>query len=295
MRRFPSRRLSCPFGAAETAVSRPVLGRIGSRTEVQSNATTVVKMMASAAVEIREGTPTAKPSGPFQVGIEAEGQEYGPVHFIARSGDPGRTWAAEYHRNKQTFAIADHALKLLRKGLHEEGYRLLQTYGATLDALRDIPQSLRADMWRHYHAVAGYYFYSVENFAMAHESMRLAHQEVVKAITGSPFLIVLSTAFLEFRLHRARVSRNQRDWPEMLNHIETGRAMVLNRVPLCVLENGEPVFFASFAPFFRAQEPFTAGEAEAVRKLVDDEIRELLFDRFIRGILKMPGFATDWS
>jgi hypothetical protein len=287
--------MPCARAVSEVATLLHSSGHFSAGNRNSDECKTRGEMMASAAVEIREHIRTGKPSGPFQVGIEAEGQEHGPVHFIARSGDPGRTWAAEYHRNKQTFAIADHALKFLRKGRHDEGYRLLQTYAAAVDGLRDIPESLRADMWRHYHAVAGYYFYSIENFVMAHESMRLAHEEVVKAITGSPFLIVLSTAFLEFRLHRARVSRNQRDWPEMLNHIETGRAMVLNRVPLCVLHNGEQIFFSSFAPFFRAQEPFTAGEAEAVRKLVDDEIRELLFDRFIRGILKIPGFATDWS
>ncbi|HEY7406516.1 MAG TPA: hypothetical protein VIB39_23510 [Candidatus Angelobacter sp.] len=251
--------------------------------------------MGSTTTIIPNEVQTVPARGPFQVGIEAEGQEYGLVHFVARSGHAGREWAADYRRQGELFALADRALKLLRNHCYEQGYALLQEYALAVEAVRNIPDSLRADMWRHYHAVAGYYHYCVENFALAHESMRRANEEAVRAISGSPFLVVLSTAFLEFTLHRARVARNQRLWQEMHDYIELGRAMVSNEVPLCIRLNGEAVFFSSFAPFFEALGPLTPRESEAVHRLVDDDTRVLLFDRFVRGILRLPGFATDWS
>jgi hypothetical protein len=251
--------------------------------------------MGSTTTVIPKEPQTAQTSGPFQVGIEAEGQECGPVHFISRSGPAGREWSAAYHRQRQHLALADRALKLLRNRCYQQGYALLQEYALAVQAMRNVPDSLRADMWRHYHAIAGYYYYSVEDFALAHQSMRLAEEEVIKAVSESPFLIVLSTAFLEFTLHRARVARNQRQWREMRDHIELGRAMVSNGTPLCIRLDGEAVFFSSFAPFFHALEPLTPREAEAAERLVNDATRALLFDRFVRGILRFSGFATDWS
>ncbi len=251
--------------------------------------------MGSITTAIQNEVRTVAASGPFQVGIDAEGQEYGLVHFVSRSGVAGREWAAEYRRQRENLAIAGRALKLLRSGGHEEGRALLQEYALAVDAARSIPDSLRADMWRHYHAVAGYYYYCIEDFALAHEAMRQANAEAVKAISGSPFLIVLSTAFLEFTLHQARVARNQRQWREMREYIELGRAMVSNQTPLCIRLDGEAVFFSSFAPFFHALEPLSPQEAEAAHRLVNERARTLLFDRFVRGILRFSGFATDWS
>lgn len=227
----------------------------------------------------------------------AEGAEQlDPVYrFIARSNDMGHAWVQELLHSSSHWKPAERALKFLQAGKLEEGWSLLNEYASALQSVPNLHESLQAHLCRHYHAIAAYYFYYIGDFEQAHQRLRMAHEEVVKAISRCEFLIVLSVAGQEFCMHHARIARKARRWDEMHEYIERGRAMVTNRSPLCVLANGQSVYYSTLSGFFRALEPMTADEAEEASKITDDTIRECLFDRSVRLLLRLPGFATDWN
>ena len=216
-------------------------------------------------------------------------------YFIARSGEAGKAWITEFFRYRSCWRVAEHALKMCHAKQYDKGRELLREYSSALESLKNVPESLHADMSRRYHAISGYYFYCVEEFTRAHESMQRAHEQMARAVSNDECLLILSTGGLEFCLHRARIARNQRCWTEMNGHIDRARRMVSNRLPLCVRTNGQPVFYSTLAAFFRTLEPLTPEEFQAARGIIDDGARERLLDRAIRFLIRPSGFAFDWN
>lgn len=224
--------------------------------------------------------------------MSATAVDYDWLHFARRSGDEGSAWAAQYARLADTVELSRQALVHMQQRRLPEGCARLREYAGALEAMGEATPSLRCVLDRWYHGVAAYYFYCLEDFDRARREMELAHQAVVGAISEAGFLLMLSVHCQEFCLHQARIARNQRRWAEMRGCVERAGAMIVDGVPLCERRAGPPVFFSTLARFLRALEPLSAGERAAIRGLVEEDERRRLFDRFVRALYRLPGFAT---
>jgi hypothetical protein len=216
------------------------------------------------------------------------------LHFAGRSGEVGQAWAAEYRRHFPSVELSRRALALMHRHQIEEGHATLQEFARALEELQGIPSSMRSLMKRWYHGVAGYYFYCIEDFDQAQQSMCLADQAVVDAISESDFLLPLAVHCQEFCLHQARIARNRRRWTEMNRYLNRSRAMMLDLEPLCQTRQGSPIFFSTLGRFYSKLEPLSNPERESIQGLVEEGQRAWLFDRFVRRLLKLPGVAIEY-
>jgi hypothetical protein len=216
------------------------------------------------------------------------------VHFASRTGEAGRAWVAEYRGLLPCVRIGDRGVELLHRHRYAEGRATLDEFARAIDALGPIPSSMRSVMDRWYHGAIGYYFYSVGEFDRAVLSMQIADQAVVDAISETGFLTPMAIDCLEFCLHQARISRNRRDWPGLRAHLDRARAIALDREPLCRTREGHAISFSTLAEFYRSLEPLTPEEWDSARPWVDPEVRVALFDKFVRRLLRLPGFAIQY-
>jgi hypothetical protein len=216
------------------------------------------------------------------------------LHFTARSGQEGETWAAGYRCHLDLVGLSQKALKLMRTGQMDAGYEVLQQFGSGLEALNS-PASMRAVMQRWFYGASGYYFYCVGRFDRAHEDMQKANDAVVEAVTHARFLIMLAADCQEFCLHHARIARNQRNWPVMQEHIGRAGRMIEGCLPLCQTAQGNSIYVSTLAAFVQSLGTLSVEEVEATRWLVDEGEKERLFDHFVRGMLRLPGFAIEYN
>lgn len=213
----------------------------------------------------------------------------GWLHFAERSGREGRDWAEEYRRHATKLDLSTRALKHMREGQMDEGGKLLKEFISQVESVSGEPASLRAVLDRFRHGIEGYYFYCRGEFEGAEQSMRLAHDAVSRALNGAGWLLLLAVHCQEFCLHRARIARNRRRWPEMQTCISQARAMMCDGLPLCETEAGGKIWWSSFQPFFDALLPLTDEEAHVANTLLNHQERERLFDQFVRGMLRSSG------
>lgn len=182
--------------------------------------------------------------------------------------------------------IGKRALQHMREGQLVEGEKLLMEFRGELEKVCGEPASVRAVMDRYRFGIEGYYFYCRREFVRANEAMCLAHAAVARAITKSEWLLLLAVHCQEFRLHQARIARNEGRWPEMQACIAQARAMMCDRLPLCRTEDGREIVWSSFQAFFTGLAPLTPEEAREANTLLDPRERERLFDQFVRGMLR---------
>ena len=208
------------------------------------------------------------------------------LHFAERSGPEGREWVEEYHRHLNKADLGDLALQRMREGRHEEGGELLRQLIDQVEEVHTGSPSVRAVLDRYRHGIEGYYFYCRKEFEAAERSMDRAHDAVARALNKANWLMLLAVHCQEFRLHQARIARNQHRWAKMQAYIAQARAMMSDLLPLCETEEGKTIWWSNFQPFFAALEPFTPEEARIVNNLLDPEERERLFDQFVRGMLR---------
>lgn len=188
--------------------------------------------------------------------------------------------------------LGNRTLQLLREGKLEDGERALQEFTAEVEKVSCKPDSVRAVLDRYRHGIEGYYFYVRKEFAPAHQSMRLAHDAVARALSTSDCLLMLAVHCQEFCMHQARIARNQHRWPEMQARIAEARAMMWDRLPLCETENGKKIWWSNLQPFFDALAPLTNEEFRVANTLLDPQERERLFDKFVRGMLRSQGNSS---
>lgn len=188
--------------------------------------------------------------------------------------------------------LGNRTLQLLREGKLEDGERALQEFTAEVEKVSCKPDSVRAVLDRYRHGIEGYYFYVRKEFAPAHQSMRLAHDAVARALSTSDCLLMLAVHCQEFCMHQARIARNQHRWPEMQARIAEARAMMWDRLPLCETENGKKIRWSNLQPFFDALAPLTNEEFRVANTLLDPQERERLFDKFVRGMLRSQGNSS---
>jgi hypothetical protein len=218
----------------------------------------------------------------------------GWLDFVDLSGDEGRQWAALYRRHYSPVDLSTRALSLMRSGQLEAAYAVLDQFAAALEAMETAPPSIVSVMARFYHGAAAYYFYCIEDWARAYEAIDQANDAVVEAISREPFLILLAAHFPEFCLHRAKIARNQRRWDLMFECLDTGTKMITNAAPLCRTRAGCDIFGADMREFFTGLGPLPPHVEAQIQEMIDTASVERLFDRFVRQIVKLPGFAIPY-
>ncbi|HET6231935.1 MAG TPA: hypothetical protein VFE05_17820 [Longimicrobiaceae bacterium] len=223
----------------------------------------------------------------------ADRDRYMWFHFVRRTGADGEAWLDEYRRIGLGNATVD-AVNLMRAHRLDEGYALLESVRDGMEALADGDPSQRSVLERWYYGVLGYYFYCMSSFPEAHAAMERAQVAVAEAVGLRPFLHPLVVDCYEFRLHRARIARNQRRWAEMWEHVDAARTMMHGRQPFCVLDDGTPVGIESVKDFYRSL-GLDDAERAAVAHLVDDEVRHRSFEGAVQVACRLPGFVIPYT
>lgn len=224
--------------------------------------------------------------------VERPEGTYDWLYFAAKSGEEGRAWSAGYQRFDALEVASIRALEQLRAGDLDGGAATLAGMRRGLDAA-DAAPSMRSVLERWYYGVLGFLHYRREEFAAAETAMIAAFEAVRAAVARRRFLLLLANHCHEFTLHRARISRNQRRWAEMEEHLALARGMMTDRLPLCHLADGTPVFFTTLTDYYLAL-PLDDDERTWLGGLLDRESRLRQFDRFVENIYLQPGFAIPY-
>lgn len=217
------------------------------------------------------------------------------LHFAARCGEEGRAWAEGYRRHRAVVRCSDEALALLRRRRTEEGHAALVRMREALAALdgdaEGVAESVRCVLERWYQGTLGYYHYCRDEHDAAQHAMERAHAAVARAISRRRFLLPLANHCHEFCLHQARIARNRRWWEPMFARVEEARQMIEDRWPLCETDDGERIFMSTLRDFFLSLGELSDEERQALDLFFDERARRQLFDRFVRRLYALPGFA----
>ena len=103
--------------------------------------------------------------------------------FVAKDGEAGRAWDAEFNRepNLELFDYSNRALLLLRGGDLPSALALLQRMAARMTDLPNTRASIVHVLERLYHGVLGYYHYRTMEYDEAHAQMDMADLSVRRA------------------------------------------------------------------------------------------------------------------
>jgi hypothetical protein len=216
------------------------------------------------------------------------------LHFVERSGDEGRAWATIYRGHQDELDLADAAMTLMHQGRLDDGSEFLARFAGAISSLSPVPESIRWDMDRCYHSAAGYYFYRVGDFEQAKQSMTMAYEAAVRAISQAEWLVLLALHCKEIYLHRARIARTQRHWREMNLCLEYIRAMVLDRAPLCQAQDGRKIWFSTLRDFFDSLGPLAHDELEVAGRVTNQQARLRLFDDFLRQLFRFKEIGIEY-
>jgi hypothetical protein len=216
------------------------------------------------------------------------------LHFVARSGVEGCRWAEQYRQFQLLEKLSTRSLLLLRCGDLPGGYALLEQMDEAMRGVAPRELAFRAVGERWYYGVLGYYFYCMNDGEQAERAMVQAHQAVAAAIGAQHFLLPLANHCHEFRLHRARIARNNSRWDEMRTHVEHARAMMAGAGPLCVLNDGTLVSISNICDFYSAIPELTEMERHSLSGLLDDALRLRGFEQFVNAMYRIPGFVIPY-
>jgi hypothetical protein len=216
------------------------------------------------------------------------------LHFVVRSGCEGSRWAEQYRQLKGLETLSTQSLLMLRRGDLPGGYALLEQMAEAMRGAGPHELGYRAVVERWYYGVLGYYFYCMNDGEQAERAMVQAHQAVAAAIGAHRFLLPLANHCHEFRLHRARIARNQARWDEMRTHVEHARAMMAGAGPFCELSDGTRVSIHDICDFYAAIPQLTDTERHSLSGLLDDALRLRGFEQFVNAMYRIPGLVIPY-
>lgn len=228
-----------------------------------------------------------------QTGKAEAGKASAPIswdYFVRRSS-AGRRWIREYERFGDVDDACWDALVALRGRDLEVGRQLLDgAQGILLYEAPSAPDPIRWVLERWVFGVEAYYFYCINDFDGAELCLDRARRGVTSAVGALSFLLPLAEHYTDFELASARCARQQRRWEMMRRHIEVTRDMMTNRRPLCVLDDGSPIYARSVQQFYMSFD-LSEEEQRAAEPLIDDCARLRAFERSVRAIYLLPGFV----
>ncbi|HEV7507443.1 MAG TPA: hypothetical protein VGS07_21340 [Thermoanaerobaculia bacterium] len=215
------------------------------------------------------------------------------VDLVALAGNDGRRWAEEYRQPacSQFLEMINRSLQLLRSRHLDSGIDLLASAHLLLLSMRDASAGLVYALERWRHSVTAYYYYCIDDLENAEDCLMKAQTAIQAAIETQTFLLWLAEHTCDFQLQRARIARNRRHWHEMRRHIQACRDMMKNRLPLCTLSDGTPIYIAAIDHFFRALPLTTEREKLALARLLDPCERHRQCQVTVDAIYALPGFV----
>jgi hypothetical protein len=220
------------------------------------------------------------------------------AYFVARQGGEGESWAEEYTRPEHVEIVAgtNRALRALRRRRYEEGRQELRAIEGPFHAAgRATAREVHLILGRWYFGVLAYYFYCVEDFAGADETLDLAQEGVRQAIDLRRCLLPYAMECYEFWYQRIRISRSQRLWPEVWRRAEIARQIAAGERPCCVLDDGTAIDIAAVQAFYRGCEELTEAERKPLRRILDQEERSRQVRSVFSEIYAMPGFVIPYT
>ncbi len=233
-------------------------------------------------------------AGPAAKAPEKEA-EAGWRELIPLYGERGRSWMEHYRRplslGLEELGVA--ALGALRRGQLEFGRAQLAELERGLPGLAELdglPLSVRHIHDRWYHGVLAYHEYAAGRPKEAEGCLQAAFEAVRAAIAQDEFLILFANHCQEFRLHQARIARSRNDWRDVKRYVHEAARMIGDETPLCVLEDGRPIFLADMQRFCEAL-PRPAGTPPYLRPVFDRDEHRRLFESFVEGIYMLPGLV----
>jgi hypothetical protein len=218
-------------------------------------------------------------------------------HFIPASGPDGVAWYREY-RDSGCEALAqnlDVSVALMRRRKMEEGKALLDRCGSTLQG-PDVKSASRAAAGvaeEAYFGALAYYHYHHAEHVEARDALDSAESRIAEVVAEAPFLVTFTVKCYDFCLHRARIARSERRWPDMWQHIDQGREMLAGQRPLCSTRRGA-VYIRDTEEFFRTATPTDDIERNALDLLRDRSAMIATFEKRSLGATMSPGIVIDY-
>jgi hypothetical protein len=173
-------------------------------------------------------------------------------------GSEGKNWIARYDEAKgwDMAARLDHIVALCRRNRVEEARRLLASCLADLQAAeRNAPPSVTEVIRRWYLSTEAYVCYHCGEYQQAWSLLERSTAAIRASIVHAPFLIGLAAGCVEFAVHYARLSRFERRWSDMKRYFALARGMYQDRLPLCELADGSPIFVGHIYRFVATLTP----------------------------------------
>lgn len=212
-------------------------------------------------------------------------------HAIRAASPAGRRWAEHLAaRGALDFPQrAEEALASLRAGQVRRGRARLARLGSELESLRGkVEDSALRALERWYLGIRAYQRYLEGDLEGAEAELGAAEASVVGAVRAHRFLLPLAIFCHDFRVQRARIARSRRRWAEMEGHVRIARDMLEDRLPLCRLGDGEPVFVATLARHLRALPDLPEHERRALTGFLNPERRRRTLEAFTRSAYRLP-------
>lgn len=215
----------------------------------------------------------------YKGGSGTHAGEMDSFYLIERCGDEGRRWVERYSRSQCAGLVRkiDSALASLRGRKYGEGKRLLSEAEEELESYRTEPRSVFLVLTHLFYGVLAYAHYCDEDFDGSLRCVGRAEESLAEALDGHAFLVPLSARFLDFGFQRIRIARNRQRWSDMKECVERARGMLEDRIPLCVLGEGNPVFLRTLIAFYHSIEledrdrQFIDGFFEEKKRMADFE------------------------
>jgi hypothetical protein len=214
-------------------------------------------------------------------------------HFVARSGDEGSRWVADYVQagcdklKEQT----EQAVHLLRSRQIQEGGDLLAETWATIRRIAPDRPDLRAVTNRWYFTAIAYYHYVIADFESAAADVNLAQEALETAIRAAPIILPFAHHRVGIQILHLAIARDQRRWDQMRHHVEIIRQLSDDLLPLCRLEDGAPIYFATIDRYIRALPSLSLEESRFVDGLFNKEYRRRHMGSLLRQFYALPGLV----
>jgi len=215
-------------------------------------------------------------------------------YLVSLASTEGRLWVERFLEQQQKpLDWTNEALRLLRA--HELGDDRLSKAAALLGRAAEETRALvGADpaaygvFGRFYFGTLAYYHYCYSDFELASRALDHANSCLVAAVHEQRCLLPATPLNADLPLQKARIALRRRLWREMALHLGELRDMQADRQPLCVLEDGTPVYYRTLGSVFAAAGELTTEQQKAVGNLLDKSQRLRAVNRRIQQLYTPP-------
>jgi hypothetical protein len=214
-------------------------------------------------------------------------KDYNWAGLIASLRPNGQPWLDLYARQGEALGWIRESLVLMRRRELAPGLDLLERARARWEPLLATSPGVFHVLGRFYHGALAYYEYCVEHFERADQVLGDALVSIQQAVEAEPCLLPFAAVSLDVPLKQAQIARARCRWGEMRDRLEEVREIVMDRRPMLVLGDGNPIYHRTLAAPFLAGPPGD-GTREALRYLTDESLRLRSFEQSVEILYSLP-------